>query len=186
MLFRSYETWDFSFVPDRWQARKHYIFNALNDSNGLCYGHMGIILYNKYLILAAPDWDDINGLDYTMSFATESIPLTSVYGEFASDPYRAWRTAFREVSKLCRWQQDEPSVETDWRIHVWTTQAHGPHAEWVLQGARDGAEFFTEHAHDTQALKQAFRWDWLKNFFDQRYLSDQSHEPRLPHYLSQC
>lgn len=168
---RLHEDWNFSFVPDRWQAPKHYIFNALNASNGLCYGHMGIILYHKEMVLNAPVWEQISGMDFTMSFATESIPLISVYGEFAISPYHAWRTAFREVSKLCQWQLEEPSVETDYRIHVWKTHAHGDNAQWVLLGAQDGAEFFSRNA-DTEELKKAFRWDWLKDHFRSKYGPD--------------
>ena len=166
---RLHEDWDFSFVPDRWQAPKHYIFNALNTSNGLCYGHMGIIMYHKQMVLNSRKWMDIPGMDYTMSFPTESIPITSVYGEFAITPYHAWRTAFREVSKLCQWQLDEPSVETDYRIHVWKTKAHGPNAEWVLRGANDGAMFYAENIWNHEELKMAFRWEWLRNRFSQLY-----------------
>ena len=170
---RLHEDWDFSFVPDRWQSPKHYIFNALNASNGLCYGHMGIIMYHKDTVLNSRKWMDIPGMDYTMSFPTESIPITSVYGEFAITPYHAWRTAFREVSKLCQWQLDEPSVETDYRIHVWKTKAHGPNAEWVLRGANDGAMFYAENIWNHEELKMAFRWEWLKAFFQSRYALDQ-------------
>ena len=170
---RLHEDWDFSFVPDRWQAPKQYIFNALNASNGLCYGHMGIIMYHKESVLNSKPWEQIGGMDFTMSFDTESIPLVSVYGEFAITPYHAWRTAFREVSKLCQWQLDEPSVETDYRIHVWRTHATGANAEWVLKGANDGAEFFSENISNNAELKQAFRWEWLKAFFQSRYELDQ-------------
>jgi hypothetical protein len=170
---RLHETWDFSFVPDRWQAPKQYIFNALNASNGLCYGHMGIIMYHKESVLNSKPWAEIGGMDFTMSFATESIPLTSVYGEFAITPYHAWRTAFREVSKLCQWQLDKPSVETDYRINVWRTHATGPNAEWVLRGAQDGAEFFTNNSNNNQELKKAFRWEWLKDFYQSKYALDQ-------------
>jgi hypothetical protein len=170
---RLHEDWDFSFVPDRWQASKQYIFNALNASNGLCYGHMGIIMYHKESVLNSKPWAEIGGMDFTMSFDTESIPLTSVYGEFAITPYHAWRTAFREVSKLCQWQLDEPSVETDYRIHVWKTHATGPNAEWVLRGAQDGAQFFSENIWNNDELKQAFRWEWLRAFFQSRYELDQ-------------
>jgi hypothetical protein len=164
---RLHEEWDFSFVPDRWQSPKHYIFNALNTSNGLCYGHMGIIMYHKEMVLNSMAWEQIGGMDFTMSFPTESISLTSVYGDFAISPYHAWRTAFREVSKLCQWQLDQPSVETDYRIHVWKTHATGPNAEWVLRGAQDGAEFFAKNISNNDELKKAFRWEWLQNYFNQ-------------------
>jgi hypothetical protein len=170
---RLHEDWNFDFVPDRWQSPKHYIFNALNTSNGLCYGHMGIIMYHKQMVLDSQPWEDIGGMDFTMSFPTESIPLTSVYGDFAITPYHAWRTAFREVSKLCQWQLDTPCVETDYRVHVWRTHATGANAEWVLRGANDGAEFFADNVSDQTELKKAFRWEWLKAFFQKRYELDQ-------------
>lgn len=170
---RLHEDWDFSFVPDRWQAPKHYIFNALNMSNDLCYGHMGIILYHRDTVLNAPAWDNINGMDYTMSFATESIPLVSVYGEFATDPYRAWRTAFRETAKLINWYSDEKCIETQHRLHVWQTYAKGPYAEWVLRGAKDGVAYYEQHISDRGALKQMFRWDWLNDYYLKLYAPDQ-------------
>jgi len=166
---RLHENWNFEFVPDRWQASKHYVFNAVNASNGLCYGHMGIILYHKDTVLQAPEWNEIDGLDYTMSFRTESIPMVSVYGEFATDPYRAWRTAFRETAKLTQWCQENGCVETAYRLHVWSTHAQGPFAEWVIKGAQDGIHYYTQHASDHDALKQMFRWDWLKTYFQELY-----------------
>lgn len=169
---RLHEDWDFGFVPDRWQEPKHYIFNAINNSNDLCYGHMGIILYHKNLVLAAPDWDGIAGMDYTMSFATESIPIVSVYGEFATDPYRAWRTAFRETAKLTQWYLDNNCIETKYRIHVWCNHATGEHAEWVMRGAKDGVKYFEDNLSDTRALKRMFRWDWLNEHFLKLYAHD--------------
>jgi hypothetical protein len=128
---------------------------------------MGIIMYHKEMVLNSMAWEQIGGMDFTMSFPTESISLTSVYGDFAISPYHAWRTAFREVSKLCQWQLDQPSVETDYRIHVWKTHATGPNAEWVLRGAQDGAEFFAKNISNNNELKKAFRWEWLQNYFNQ-------------------
>ena len=174
---RLHENWDFTFTPDRWQAPKHDIFEALNTSNGLCYGHMGIILYHTQTVIHAPAWDDINGLDYTMNFATESIPLLSVHGEFATDPYRAWRTAFRETAKLAQWYLDSPCVETKHRIHTWCNHAHGPYAEWVMRGANDGVRYYHEHLDDRAALKMMFRWDWLSAHFQELYAHDQLLQP---------
>lgn len=170
---RLHEDWNFDFVPDRWQRPKHYIFNALNASNGLCYGHMGIILYNKNLVLNAPKWDDIAGMDYTMSFPTESIPIVSVYGEFATDPYKAWRTAFRETAKLIQWYMDNKCVETAYRVHVWCNHAQGPCADWVKRGAKDGVKYYEENLMDHGALKKMFRWDWLRAHFLELYEHDQ-------------
>jgi hypothetical protein len=163
---RLHEDWKFDYQPDYWQSAKHYIFYAHNTSNDLIYGEMGVIMYHTQTVIDSPPFEQL-GLDFTMSFETVVVPRVSAYGDFATDPYRAWRTAFRETVKLCRWYLDDGCVETRYRIHVWRTQAHGPNAEWVLRGANDGARYFEENVEDTSALKKTFRWDWLKNYFDQ-------------------
>ena len=46
---------------DYMQQDKHYIFHTKNPVTDLEYGHMGIIAYNKKLVLECNDW----GLDFT-------------------------------------------------------------------------------------------------------------------------
>lgn len=162
-----YPTWDFSFVPDYFQQPKHYIFYSENRVNRLVYGEMAIILYNCRTIL-----DNRNtefGLDYTMSFPHEVIPVISTYGNFDTSPYQTWRTAFREVSKLYDIQHRTPTVDTEYRIRIWETVAEGPYAEWALRGAQDGRDFFLEFKADFDYRKNSFDWEWLRKYFLQRY-----------------
>ena len=42
---------DFTWQPDCMPQAKHYIFHAKNPINGLEYGHMAMIAYNKKLVL---------------------------------------------------------------------------------------------------------------------------------------
>ena len=164
---RLHESWNFDHQPDRWQQPKHYIFYAHNTSNDLIYGEMGVIMYHRDTVIDAPPFDKL-GVDFTMSFPTVVVPRISCYGDFATDPYRAWRTAFRECMKLAKWNNEEPCVETEYRLHVWQTHAHGEHAEWVLRGARDGAVYYAafKHRHDAlDAMKKTFRWEWLREYF---------------------
>ena len=165
---RLYEDFDFSFVPDLMQQPKHYIFNARNTVNGLEYGHMGVILYNSAGIRSvnqAQDW----GLDYTLSFPHEAVPILSCYGQFDQTPYHTWRTAFRETAKLAYFESQQPSVEGAYRLRAWLNQAQGPYAEWCLRGARDGQEFFESTDGALASLKQSFRWQWLREYFVARY-----------------
>jgi hypothetical protein len=162
------DSFDFSFVPDYMQQPKHYIFNCRNASNGLEYGHMGIVLYNSRGIR------DINragefGLDYTLSFPHESVPLLSCVGRFATTPYHAWRTAFRETAKLAFFESQQSTVDGQYRLRTWLGQAQGANADWCLQGARDGQQFFEGTAGDIDKLKQSFRWEWLRDYFVSRY-----------------
>ena len=162
-----YPDFDFSFRPDYFQQPKHYIFYSINRVNKLVYGEMAVIMYNCNLIL-----DNVGrefGLDYTMSFPHEVVPVISTYGNFNTSPYHTWRTAFREVSKLYDIQAREPSVETDYRINVWETVAEGDYAEWALKGAKDGADFYKQYKNDFAYRKNSFSWEWLRNYFKERY-----------------
>jgi hypothetical protein len=165
---RLYEEFDFSFVPDYMQQPKHYIFNSRNTVNGLEYGHMGIIMYNSAGIRKINRAGEF-GLDYTMSFPHESIPLLSCYGSFDQTPYHTWRTAFREAGKLAYFETVKPTIDGVYRLDVWCTQATGPYADWSLTGARDGVEFVNASNHELATIKRAFRWEWLRRYFVKKY-----------------
>jgi hypothetical protein len=158
---------DFTFQPDYFQQPKHYIFYSENRVNKLVYGEMAVIMYNCNLIL-----DNIGqefGLDYTMSFPHEVVPIISTYGNFNTSPYHTWRTAFREVSKLYDIQSRTPTIETDYRINIWETVADGDYAEWALIGAKDGREFYLAYKDNYEYRKNSFNWQWLRNYFSERY-----------------
>ena len=135
-------------------------------SNGLEYGTLGVTMYNCKLVLDAKEW----GVDFTTSFPVQTVPILSAYGYFAEDEYRAWRTAFRECTKLrSKCIQNQVDVETDYRLRVWTSYAQGPYKDWVLQGARDGVEY----ADSSKDLMNILDWTCLKNYFDKKYSSKQ-------------
>jgi len=163
-----HETFDFSFVPDLMQQPKHYIFNAKNTVNGLEYGHMGVILYNVAGIKQVNAQGNF-GIDYTLSFPHEAVPLLSCYGSFDQTPYHTWRTAFRESAKLAYFESTSPTVEGAYRLNIWANRATGPYAEWCLKGANDGIEFFKSSNQQLDTLKQSFRWEWLRNYFTTHY-----------------
>ena len=162
-----YPTFDFSFQPDYFQQPKHYIFYSENRVNKLVYGEMAVIMYNCQLILDNRDQEF--GLDYTTSFPHEVIPILSTYGNFDTSPYQTWRTAFREVSKLYDIQDRTPTIDTEYRIHIWETVANGPYAEWAIKGAADGREFFLKFKDDFDYRKNSFDWQWLRSYFLDRY-----------------
>jgi hypothetical protein len=162
-----YPGFDFTFQPDYFQQPKHYIFYSENRVNKLVYGEMAIIMYNCNLILDNRGREF--GLDYTLSFPHEVVPIISTYGNFNTSPYHTWRTAFREVSKLYDMQEKSPSIETEYRINIWETVAQGDYAEWALTGARDGKEFYNKYRDDFAYRKNSFNWQWLRNYFSTLY-----------------
>jgi hypothetical protein len=163
-----HEEFDFSYVPDRMQQPKHYIFDCVNTVNGLQYGHMGIVMYNCEGIRKLNQAKNF-GLDYTLSFEHESVPVVSCYGNFNQTPYHTWRTAFRECAKLAYFESQVPTVDGEYRLNTWLSRAQGDHAEWCLKGARDGVEFFKSSDQALTTLKQSFRWEWLREYFVSRY-----------------
>lgn len=162
------DDFEFDFVPDYLQAAKHYIFHCRNAVNDLEYGHMGIVMYNRDMVLSADPDRDV-GLDYTLSFPHEVVPVVSCVGTFNVTPYHTWRTAFREASKLAYFESQQPTIEGAWRLRQWLERAHGDHAQWCLQGAKDGVDFFQEIQGDIQQLRQCLDWQWLRGRFQSQH-----------------
>lgn len=140
----------------------HIIFQAKNMSNRLEYGHMGVVCYNSNLVLNTP----ANfGLDFTQYSKTVTIPRTVSEAMFATTPYEAWRTAFRESVKL--------TVNYSSDAHLWLDRwlafAEGPHAEWVLTGAKEGNEYALQNKDDKDALRNTVDWAWLETYFEENH-----------------
>ena len=151
--------------PDAWQGPKHYIFYSKNPVNGLEYGHMGMIAYNKRLVLETTESD----LDFTLSKPHEVVPRLSGTAHFNQDPWTTWRTAFREVVKLQRYNETKPTVESAYRLKRWTTVAVGKYAEWSLRGAQDAVEFYKSVDGNHDKLMLSYEWQWLKEYFSNKY-----------------
>jgi len=161
-------TFNFDIGSDYWQKPKHYIFYSENTVNGLRYGHMGIVLYNRDMVINAPPFGEF-GTDYTLSFAHEVVPIVSCYGSFDASPYHTWRTAFREAHKLREFTDTMPNVETQYRLHIWRTVANGNYAEWALKGANDGVKYYEDNIDTPELRRNTFRWEWLRNHFIELY-----------------
>jgi hypothetical protein len=97
------------------------------------------------------------------------VPILSCHADFATTPYHAWRTAFRETAKLSYFESQSPTVDGAYRLSTWLSQAQGRNNEWVLRGAADGVEFFNQCQGSLALLKQSFRWEWLRDRFRSRY-----------------
>lgn len=158
-------SFDFTWQPDYWQEPKHYIFHSRNCLNGLEYGHMGVIAYNKRLVLETTQ----SGLDFTLSQKHTVVPELSAVAYFNQDPWMTWRTAFREVLKLKLFMETQPTLETEHRLDTWLTKANGDYSEWCLRGAADAVNYYTEAAGNYDQLMLSFDWPWLAGRFRNLY-----------------
>ena len=156
---------DWNWQPDRLQVPKHYIFNATNPLNGLCYGHQAMIAYNKNLVLRNRG----RGLDFTLDDAHESVDIDSGIATFNTDEFSTWRTSFREAIKLkvdVDYNNDPVAKE---RLEVWSTVAEGDHAKWALRGVKDAIDYFNEVDGDVFELRESYEWAWCRQRFDSLY-----------------
>jgi hypothetical protein len=156
---------DWSWQPDYLQKPKHYIFNSQNPVNGLEYGHMGVIAYNKTLVLDTND----SGLDFTLSRAHAVVPMLSAIAHYNTTPELTWRTAFRECVKLRDDIEKTGSIESQYRLDIWRTVAEGNHAEWSINGAKDAVAYWESVNGEYDKLMLSFEWAWLQEYFKSNY-----------------
>lgn len=157
-------TFKFDFVPDYFQEPKHYIFHSRNPLNGLEYGAMNINLYNKKLVLETDP-----GLDFTLSKKHTVVPVCASISRFNTDPWITWRSAFRETMKLQLEVDQGAGPEIQYRLKTWCTKAEGENAEYCLQGALDGVEYYKSVSGDYDALKLSFDWAWCQDYYYNKY-----------------
>jgi hypothetical protein len=130
--------------------------------NGLEYGHGAVLLYNKKLVM-----ETINpGLDFTLSKPHDHVPILSAINHFNQTPWLAWRTAFREVIKLCQAKQ---TVEGQYRLKKWRQLGKGENADWVYKGANDAKEYYEKNSDKQDELMLSYDFEWLKKYYESRY-----------------
>jgi len=152
------DEFQFDFQPDRLKNPSHYIFDCYNEVIDCTYGHDGIILYNKKLVMETTK----PGLDFTLSKPVTVVPILSAVNKLDETPLLAWRTSFREVIKL---KVQEPTVEGRYRLKKWCTLGKGKNASWVHKGATDAVAF----VESGQDLKLSYDFDWVKKYFEEKY-----------------
>ena len=156
------DSFKFDFQPDRLKNACHYIFNCKNPVNGLEYGHGAVLLYNKKLVMETTT----TGLDFTLSKPHDHVPILSATNYFNQTPLLAWRTAFREVIKLC---QTKPTVESMYRLKKWCQLGKGENADWVYKGANDAKEYYKKNSDDHDELMLSYDFEWLKKYYESKY-----------------
>jgi len=147
-----------------WQPKQepwHTIFYAKNPVNGLTYGHMAVVAYNKYQTLVT----DKTGLDFVMTKPHEIVPTISGTAHYNQDPWTTWRTAFREAIKLKQSNSDESRT----RLKAWTDKGTGKFATWSNRGARDGAKYYDEVNGEQSQLLLSYDWAWLNDRYQSLY-----------------
>ena len=106
--------------------------------------------------------------DYTTG-ASFYQPIADVSNitRFNKDPYRTWRSAFRECVKLASSvNPNQKQKETDERLEAWcTTDVGARFGRYCLKGALEGKAYGLENKDDTEALNKINDFEWLREQF---------------------
>lgn len=157
---------DFAFdhVVDPTKRDHVHVFRAKNPINDLVYG------YGAVKLLPTADVKNLKLKDFKPDMTTSINrkyvvvnKLSNVTG-FNTDDYNAWRSGFRECTKLASGVIDgQLNDETQQRLTAWTTLGETrPFGPACIRGARDGMEFGTRNANDVDSLKLINDNEWLR------------------------
>ena len=161
------DNFNFDYVVHDHQLDHVHVWRAKNPINGLEYGYGGVKLFPRKLTIDM----DLTKPDMTTSISPHFIAVEQVANitAFNTNPFEAWRSAFRECAKLSSKtisrQNDE---ETESRLQVWCTVGEDtPYGTYAIAGARSGREFGISNMADISLINN---FQWLEEQFDARYI----------------
>ena len=158
------ESFDFDYYVEDYAFDLVHIWHSRNEINDLEYGNGAIKLLPKMLFDVTKD-----GVDITTSLSNKLtiVPKVASVNRFASSPWNAWRSGFREAAKLAsnviaRSDQEETAN----RLTAWTTKGLDRRfGEYVIPGAVLGMQYGTENKGNQDALAKINDWSWLYEQF---------------------
>jgi hypothetical protein len=136
-----FDTFNFDYKPTVYEANYVHVWHSYNPATGADYGYGGIKLFSKKFFK-----DVKTQLDFTTTLTKDIKVIPEIAGitRFNSDPFRAYRGAFRESVKLYRTQHNEtlPKAireEAKDRLQGWIDPLkNAEFREFVAAGARAG------------------------------------------------
>ena len=160
------DDFNFDFIPPMAKRENTtYVWSARNPVNNLEYGYGGVKLFPRQQLLEMghelPDFS-------AGSAFYQPVSNVSNITRFNKDPFRTWRSAFRECVKLSSGiqQATTPKQETVDRLQGWTTVDNGARfGRYCIKGALEGKAYGEEHADDLDALNKINDFEWLRERF---------------------
>lgn len=155
----------FDFIPPMAnRLNTTYVWRARNPINDLEYGYGAVKLFPRQQLLnlghVLPDYS--TGVAFF-----QPISNVSNFTRFNRDPYRTWRSAFRECVKLASAvNPNQKQDETDARLETWCTVDNGGRfGRYCIKGALEGKAYGLEHKGDIEALNKINDFEWLREQF---------------------
>lgn len=159
------DDWEFDAVPNVWERNCAFLWASENPVNGLCYGNGGVKLFPRKALLSAKEWTSLDMFTGIM-VETRYIDRVSCINTFNSDPFRTWRSAFRESVKLYNTNQMSA-------LHTWeTVGGDQPFGKYAMAGAQAGYKYAVNCKDNPSELSRINNYTWLKKAFDDSGIQD--------------
>ena len=159
------DSFDFSYTVDEYNLNTVHVWRSRNPINGLEYGYGGVKLLPRQLTINM----DTTTTDMTMNISDQFRVVEEISNitAFNTDPFSAWRSAFRECCKLAVINNPESLS----RLHEWCKLVEDvPYGYYAYSGALVGNKYGCENAGNNPALSLINDFDWLKSQFEQTRL----------------
>ena len=144
-----------------------YVWRSRNPVNDLLYGYGGAKLFPTQALREAKTWS----VDMTTTLGCPFVPKFQVSNvtAFNTDPYNAWRSAFRECTKLASAIIPHgDNTDNEYRLKVWQTKgADRLNGESAILGAKQGKDFGTRYMGQTKILSKINDFDWLQETYNE-------------------
>jgi len=159
------DDWSFEYQPSIFDRDCVHVWRSLNPINGLEYGYGGVKLLPRQLTLDV----DPDCIDMTTSISSRFKPMNKVSNvtEFNTNEFNAFRSAFRECTKLSsEILKRQLSRESKKRLDIWcTVGADKPFGEWAIRGAIAGKNFGQANKRNNTNLALINKLSWIKSEF---------------------
>jgi hypothetical protein len=155
------DTFKFEYKPTEHEAEYVHIWNAFNPAIGMDYGYGGVKLFSKKFFANVTTQLDFST---TLAKGIKLMPEIACVTKFNSDPFRAYRGAFREAAKLYVTTQNtdipkkevdearsrlsawaEPLRRCEFRAHVEAGARRGLYEAKQQNASKDGLMFINDH-----------------------------------------
>ena len=167
------EQFNFKFTPgpnkEQWpgvyESECVFVWRSQNPVNDLLYGYGGAKLFPRKALLQAKDWN----VDMTTSIGCPFVPKFQVSNitAFNTDPFNAWRSAFRECTKLASAIIPHgDNTDNEYRLKVWQTKgADRQNGKYAILGAKQGADFGFAYRNNVKTLNLINDFEWLEETY---------------------
>jgi len=175
------EDFNFSYIPSETDevypetssAQCTHVWRAENPYTGLVYGYGGVKLFARDAFMDKAYIDvKFPVVDVTTEVAKRGypyLPMETVSNEtrFATTPFNAWKSAFRETVKLASGVATQERKE---RLEAWKNPTeNSPYRSEIILGAKMGDNYGSANAGNGDLLFRINNYGkWLKTWFQER------------------